>query len=93
MWRSAGTSRRGVQEASLRSAQVASSVRRDRIQDQLKIGNYRAWAPVSVGLQQPMELPKPQQVSGPSQTSLFTNIGESLLDGASSMFSINSQLG
>ena len=82
-----------TQEASLRSAQEASSFRTDKLQDQLKIANYRAWAPVAVGLQQPMELPKPQQVSGPSGMSLATGIGGALLDGASSMFSINSQLG
>lgn len=81
-----------TQEASLRSAQEASSFRRDKIQDQLKIGNYRAWAPVSVGLQKPMELPRPQQVSGPSGMSLATNIGGALLDGASSMFSVNASL-
>lgn len=82
----------GVQEATLRSAQVASSFRTDKVSDALKIANYRAWAPVSVAPSEPMELPKPQQVSGPSGMSLATGIGGALLDGASSMFSLNSQL-
>jgi hypothetical protein len=80
-------------DASIASAQEASSIRKDKVKDSLTIANYRAYAPVSIGMHTPMELPEPMQVSGPSNTSLMTNIGGALLDGASSMFSLNSQLG
>ena len=80
-----------TQEASLASAQDASSIRRDRIQDKLKISNFNAWAPVSVAPNKPQALPSPQMTSGPSGMSLMTNIGSSLMGGVSGMFSLNNQ--
>lgn len=82
----------GMQQTNLNQGRVGLSIRNDRTRDQLAAANQRAYASVAMAPMKPVALEAPQQVSGPSQMSLFTNIGGALLDGASDMFSVNKAL-
>ena len=78
----------GVMAENLLSGDIARSQRMMDIRNQLRASQNRAFSKVAIAPQQPMEPLKPTQLSGPSNMSLLSGIGTSILDGVTTGMSL-----
>ena len=82
----------GVMGANLMSARVAQANADLDVRRRQESANNAAFSKVAIAPIKPVPIPEPIQYSGPSNMSLMTGIGTSLLDGVSAGFGADAQL-